>query len=100
MSIAQLQANGRISAAQATELGRTADALYAGASHIAGSGYGATEPGQQMLDLIQRALTQRQGGGAAPTYHAGQFKEGATANGGKYIWHDAGPQGPNWYPAT
>lgn len=102
LRIAEMQQQGKISAAQASDLARTADALYGAGAHIVGSGFGETSPGQSMLDQIQQALKARGAAAGTPQYKAGQFKEGQTGtgnDGAKYVWHDAGPKGPNWYPS-
>lgn len=102
LTIAQMQQAGRLTAAQAQEYGKLADAF----SHVAGSGYGGTEPGQDAMSLIQQAMAARggAGGGGTPqtTYRAGQYTEGQTGTdkaGNKFVWHNAGAKGPNWYPA-
>ncbi len=102
LAIAQMQASGRLTAAQAAEYGKLADAF----SHVAGSGYGGTEPGANAMSLIQQAMAARAGGagGGTPqtTYRPGQYTEGQTGTdkaGNKFVWHNAGAKGPNWYPA-
>jgi hypothetical protein len=103
LAIAQLQKDGRIDAATATALGRTADTLFTAGAHVAGSGYGQTEPGQQMLDAINKALAGRQGGAGTPQKAldaAGKpLPEGQTgtdkATGKKYV-----VKGGTWVPAA